>query len=77
MQSIGERSKRGAARQERLLRRIMRRVQQVKQELQIPRRKLNFQARPSAMPIPAVARHARTTFIASNPTQEGDGPHTD
>ncbi|RPD68760.1 hypothetical protein L226DRAFT_540402 [Lentinus tigrinus ALCF2SS1-7] len=61
------------ARQERLHRRMMRRVKQVKQELEIPRRIPNF---PRPPPMPDVAA-SQDDDIVSNPSDEGHGPYTD
>ena len=73
MQSIGEWSNPSdeeRARQERMHRRMLRRVKQVKQELEIPRRLPNF-PRPPALPasMPAVAE-STDDDIVSNPSDE-------
>ncbi|KAI0638793.1 hypothetical protein C8Q77DRAFT_1183752 [Trametes polyzona] len=58
------------ARQDRLHRRMMRRVKQVKQELEIPRRIPNF-PRPPPLAVPVPAMGARTDDdIVSNPSDE-------
>ena len=54
---------------------MMRRVKQVKQELEIPRRIPNF-PRPPAMSVPAVTAR-QDDDIVSNPSDEGDGPYAD
>ncbi|KAI0369968.1 hypothetical protein BV20DRAFT_967326 [Pilatotrama ljubarskyi] len=65
------------ARQERLHRRMMRRVKQVKQELEIPRRLPNF-PRPPPLPVPApVMENGADDDIVSNPSDEGHASFVD
>ncbi|EJF58554.1 hypothetical protein DICSQDRAFT_149052 [Dichomitus squalens LYAD-421 SS1] len=65
------------ARQLRLHRRMMRRVKQVKQELEIPRRIPDF-PRPPAMPVPVPGTAENVDDdIVSNPSDEGHGPYAE
>ena len=80
VQSIGEWSNPSdeeRARQERLHRRMMRRVKQVKQELEIPRRIPNF-PRPPSLPIASAGIPDQPDDeIVSNPSDEEHGGYGD
>ncbi|KAI1785421.1 hypothetical protein LXA43DRAFT_899881 [Ganoderma leucocontextum] len=65
------------ARQERVHRRMLRRVKQVKQELEIPRRLPNF-PRPPALPVPVPGvAESVDDDIVSNPSDEDHGEYAE